>query len=209
MSHSLENELVAGLLEMEISVSQTQIELLLAYLALLDKWNKSFDLSGVDDIGSMVSRHLLDSLSLSPYLEGELIADVGTGAGLPGIPLAILHPEKRFVLIDSNGKKTRFLFQAKVALKLTNISVENARIEHYQSQQQIDMVMCRAFASLEDMVSKSQQLIDENCTLLAMKGRYPEQELEHLPDGFKVRRVIKLDIPGSESHRHLVEVSRC
>jgi 16S rRNA (guanine527-N7)-methyltransferase len=152
--------------------------------------------------------HLLDSLSINAYLYGSIIVDVCTGAGLPGIPLAIMNLEKNFLLIDSNGKKTRFLFQVKIALQLENISIVNTRIEHYQNQQQIDMVMCRAFSSLEDIVTKSQHLFGKKTKLLAMKGRYPEQELRELPAGFEVSRVIKLEIPGSETHRHFVEVIR-
>lgn len=204
----LQQELQDGMRELDLSVNDSQIEAFITYLKLLEKWNTSFNLSGVDDIHSMVARHLLDSVAISPYLDGKNIVDVGTGAGLPGIPLAIMHPEKHFTLIDSNGKKTRFLFQVKIALKIDNISIENTRIEHYQSQQQIDMVMCRAFSSLEDMAHKLQQLLTDDCTLLAMKGRYPEQELNSLPEGFEVARVIKLEIPGSESERHLVVMTR-
>ena len=156
----------------------------------------------------MVSRHLLDSLSLNPYLRGSIFADIGSGAGLPGIPLAILNPQKQFVLIDINGKKTRFLFEVKTALNLTNISIENCRVEHYQSLQQIDMVMCRAFSSLQDVVAKSQHLLSPDSALLAMKGRYPEQEILSLPDEFEITRVVKLEIPGNQSQRHLIEVMR-
>lgn len=181
---------------------------LMAYLQLLQKWNSSFNLSGVSDIETMVSRHLLDSLALSPHLHGKLFVDVGSGAGLPGIPLAIVNPDKHFVLIDSNGKKTRFLFQAKIELGLDNVSVENCRVEHYQSQQQIDMVMCRAFSTLEDVVTRLQPIFSSKCKLLAMKGHYPEDEVSQLPDGFEVTKTIKLEIPGSDSQRHLVEVMR-
>lgn len=207
---SVENatELKEGLLALSIKESEQQIAQLLQYLQLLVKWNASFNLSGITDINEMVSVHLLDSVSLSPYLQGEYFVDAGTGAGLPGIPLAILHPEKHFTLIDSNGKKTRFLFQVKLALKLQNIVIENCRIEHYQSPRQIDMVMCRAFSSLEDTVSKTQQLLRKGSKLLAMKGRYPEQEINQLPADFEVKAIAKLGIPGSDSQRHVIEIGR-
>jgi 16S rRNA (guanine527-N7)-methyltransferase len=208
VSESAAQELEAGLRELGITVRDNLIPQLLHYLELLNKWNRSFNLSGVTDVNDMVALHLLDSLSLSPYLRGERFVDAGTGAGLPGIPLAILHPEKHFVLIDSNGKKTRFLFQVKVALKLSNITIENCRIEHYQSDEQIDMVMCRAFSSLEDTVLKTRQLLTRGCVLLAMKGRFPQQEVDQLPPGYAVTAISKLGIPGSESQRHVIEISR-
>ena len=208
MSQSLRKELEQGIQEMGLSCPAGATSKLMAYLQLLEKWNASFNLSGVSDMETMVSRHLLDSLALSPYLEGELFVDVGSGAGLPGIPLAILNPDKQFVLIDSNGKKTRFLFQAKIELGLSNVSVENCRVEHYQSQQQIDMVMCRAFSTLEDVVIRLQAIFSSKCKLLAMKGHYPEDEISQLPDGFEATNTIKLKIPGSDSQRHLIEVMR-
>ena len=208
ISRALQQELRQGLEQLGLAANDGQVASLISYLQLLEKWNHHFNLSGIDDIDDMVSMHLLDSLSINAYLQGSIIVDVGTGAGLPGIPLAIMNPEKKFLLIDSNGKKTRFLFQVKIALQIENISIVNTRIEHYQNQQQIDMVMCRAFSSLEDMVTKSQHLFGKETKLLAMKGRYPEQELRELPAGFEVSRVIKLEIPGSETHRHFVEVIR-
>ncbi len=208
MSQSPEQELEQGIIELGLQSNEQVIGSLLGYLQLLKKWNASFNLFGVADTESMVSRHLLDSLSLNPYLQGSTFLDIGSGAGLPGIPLAILNPEKLFILIDSNGKKTRFLFQVKTALGLDNVIVENCRIEHYQSQQQIDMVMCRAFSSLEDVVTKSQHLLSQGGKLLAMKGRLPEQEINSLPSGFEVTRVEKLTIPGNDSQRHLIEIAR-
>lgn len=207
---SVENarELQAGMHALNITANEKQIASLLQYLNLLRKWNASFNLSGITEINEMVSVHLLDSLSLSPYLQGEHFVDAGTGAGLPGIPLAIIHPDKHFTLIDSNGKKTRFLFQVKLALNLGNITIENCRIEHYQSPRQIDMVMCRAFSSLEDTVSKTQQLLKKGSKLLAMKGRYPDQEIDQLPAGFEVTSIAKSGIPGSDSQRHVIEIGR-
>lgn len=201
-------ELLTGLQALNLQASEAQISALLHYLQLLAKWNAKFNLSGITAIDEMVSIHLLDSVSLSPFLKGEIFVDAGTGAGLPGIPLAIMNPEKQFILIDSNGKKTRFLFQVKLALKLHNITIENCRIEHYQSTRQIDMVMCRAFSSLEDTVCKTQQFLRTGSKLLAMKGRFPEQEIDELPTDFMVTSVAKSGIPGSDSQRHVIEISQ-
>ena len=201
-----EEELRQGLVELGLFATDQQLNLLLSYLLLLDKWNASFNLSGVVEINSMVSRHLLDSLAINAHLQGSVFVDIGSGAGLPGIPLAILNPENHFILVDSNGKKTRFLFQAKTELGLANIDVENCRIEHYQSPQQIDMVMCRAFSALGDAVSKSQHLLEKEGKFLAMKGRYPEDEIAALPNCFEISKTTKLQIPGNDSERHLIEV---
>jgi 16S rRNA (guanine527-N7)-methyltransferase len=199
-------ELREGADALGLSFSDDVFVALDVYLQLLIKWNSSFNLSGISDPDEMVSKHLLDSLAISPFITGNLIADIGTGAGLPGIPLAIANPDKHFILIDSNGKKTRFLFQAKLALKLSNITIENSRIEHYQNNQQIDIVISRAFSSLSDMATKSARLLAQDGFLLAMKGRYPEQEIDELIDGFVVAKVSKLEIPGEDGERHLVEI---
>lgn len=201
-------ELKEGTVALGLPFSDNVFEALDVYLQLLIKWNGSFNLSGISNPDEMVSKHLLDSLAISPFITGKLIADIGTGAGLPGIPLAIANPDKHFILVDSNGKKTRFLFQAKLALKLKNITIENCRIEHYQSNQQIDIVLSRAFSSLSDMANKSAHLLAEDGFLLAMKGRYPEQEIDELTEGFLVAKVNKLQIPGEDAERHLVEIRR-
>lgn len=208
MTDSSREELRRGITALSLNCNEEELSLLLAYMDLLKKWNSAYNLLGGNEAAMLVSRHILDSLSISPYLEGSLIADIGAGAGLPGIPLAIMNPDKKFVLIDSNGKKTRFIFQAKIQLGLDNISVENCRIEHYQSKQQIDMVVCRAFSTLADALTMLQAIFSDECKLLAMKGRYPEDEIAQLPDGFELSKSIKLDVPGNESERHLIEVIR-
>jgi len=204
----MREELQSGTSTLSLSCNDDQLDTLLGYIDLLAKWNSAYNLLGSNESTSLVSRHILDSLSISPYLEGNLIADIGAGAGLPGIPLAILNPDKQFVLLDSNGKKTRFMFQAKIQLGLGNVSVENCRIEHYQSNRQIDMVMCRAFSTLADALTMLEPIFSDECKLLAMKGLYPEAEIAQLPKGFQLTRSIKLDVPGSESQRHLIEVMR-
>ena len=171
--------------------------------------NQAFNLSAVRDPHDMVCRHLLDSLSLQTWLgDAQIILDLGSGAGLPGIPLAICNPDKSFVLLDSNGKKARFLFQAKLALGLPNVTVENNRIEHYQSPGQIDMVTCRAFSSLPGIVASCGHLMDKSTRLVAMKADYPAEEIDGLPSGFHVVKVSAVNIPGSQAERHIVEVRR-
>lgn len=208
MTDSTREELQRGISSLSLHCNEEMLSSLLAYIDLLKKWNSAYNLLGGNELASLVSRHILDSLSVAPYIEGNLILDIGAGAGLPGIPLAILNPQKNFVLIDSNGKKTRFMFQAKIQLGLDNISIENCRIEHYQSTQQVDMVMCRAFSTLADAVTMLQPIFTNECKLLAMKGHYPEDEIAGLPDGFELSKSIKLDVPGSDSQRHLIEVMR-
>jgi 16S rRNA (guanine527-N7)-methyltransferase len=208
MTDSTREELQRGISSLSLHCNEEMLSSLLGYIDLLKKWNSAYNLLGSNELPLLVSRHILDSLSVAPYMEGNLIADIGAGAGLPGIPLAILNPEKQFVLIDSNGKKTRFMFQAKIQLGLDNITIENCRLEHYQSIQQIDMVMCRAFSTLADALTMLQPIFSEQCKLLAMKGHYPEDEIARLPDGFELSKSIKLNVPGSESQRHLIEVMR-
>ena len=208
MTESIREELYRGISSRSLNCSEEQLVSLLAYIDLLKKWNSAYNLLGANEIPDLVSRHILDSLSINPHIEGNLIADIGAGAGLPGIPLAILNPDKRFVLIDSNGKKTRFMFQAKIQLGLGNITIENCRIEHYQSKQQIDMVMCRAFSTLADALAMLQPIFSDSCRLMAMKGHYPLDEIAQLPEGFELTKSIKLEVPGRESQRHLIEVMR-
>ena len=208
MTDLIREELQCGISSLSLNCNEEMLCSLLAYIDLLKKWNSAYNLLGSNESDSLVSRHILDSLCVDAYLEGNLIADIGAGAGLPGIPLAILNPGKNFVLIDSNGKKTRFMFQAKTQLGLDNIVIENCRIEHYESIQQIDMVIFRAFSTLEDALNMLQPIFSDECKLLAMKGHYPEDEIARLPDGFELSKSIKLDVPGSESQRHLIEVMR-
>ena len=206
---TLEDQLITGAQQLGVDLTPAWTGQLLRYIELLHKWNQAFNLSAVRDLHDMVSRHLLDSLSLQSWLgDAQIILDVGSGAGLPGIPLAICNPDKSFVLLDSNGKKARFLFQAKLALELPNVTVENNRIEHYQSPGQIDMVTCRAFSSLSGIVASCGHLMDKSTRLVAMKADYPAEEIDGLPSGFHVVKVSAVNIPGSQAVRHIVEVRR-
>ena len=197
---------------MGLSLADDQIMLLLSYLEQLIKWNKAYNLTAIKDGLEMIDRHLLDSLSLLPFLEQALdsersldnLIDVGTGAGLPGIPLAIVYPDLNITLLDSNGKKTRFMFQACLHLGLKNVEVENNRVEKYSPAQKFDIVTSRAFASLNDMVQGTQHLLAENGEYWAMKGVYPEQELADCQDLLGQVDVHSLNVANCEGERHLV-----
>jgi 16S rRNA (guanine527-N7)-methyltransferase len=196
-----------GCNQLKLPVDTGQLEQLVDYLALLSKWNKTYNLTAIRDEGQMVTRHLLDSLAMAGHVTGQRIIDVGTGAGLPGIPLAIAFPEREFHLLDSNGKKTRFLFQVKTALGLDNMVIHQARVENFRVAEPFDAVLSRAFASLQDMVRDCGHLLAPGGHLLAMKGARPTQELE------SVRRmgagvvVHSLAVPGLDEQRHLVEIT--
>jgi 16S rRNA (guanine527-N7)-methyltransferase len=169
---------------------------LLEYLLLLDKWNKAYNLTAIRDLESMVNKHILDSLAILPWLKGSHIIDVGTGAGLPGIPLAIARPDKHFVLLDSNGKKVRFLQEIKRALGLKNLEIVQSRVENYHPGQGFDTVTSRAFSSLEQMIYWTQHLIAKDGIWLAMKGRYPAEELATLKKNYQVERYTVQEIEG-------------
>ncbi|MCG8414491.1 MAG: 16S rRNA (guanine(527)-N(7))-methyltransferase RsmG [Pseudomonadales bacterium] len=206
MTDQLRQKIEQGLQALTPNYNSEQIEKLEKFVLLLQKWNASYNLIADSATEVILTRHIFDSLSISPYITANCVLDVGTGAGFPGIPLAIVHPDTDFVLLDSNGKKTRFLFQVKLALELDNVSVENCRIEHYQSNRQIDIVTCRAFSSLPDMVEKTASILAEGSRLLAMKGRCPELELEALTSDYKITNIEKLAIPGDNAERHLIQV---
>lgn len=204
---AIDAQLDAGLIELSLCLSQAQKDQLTEYLALLLKWNTAFNLSGVKDASEMLSRHILDSLTLVPYMEGNRILDVGTGPGLPGVPLAICYPDKHFDLLDSNGKKSRFVFQAKLQLGLDNVTSQNVRIERYAPDTAIDVIVSRAFSSLRDFVELTKHLVQPGRTrLVAMKGLYPQEELASLPKGFVVNKAQKVAVPGYTGERHIIEL---
>lgn len=186
---------------------QEQVRQLLSYLELLVQWNASYNLTAVRDPLEMVSRHLLDSLSVLPWIRGEHLLDAGTGAGLPGIPLAILQPELSVTLLDSTGKKIRFLRHVKRRLALENIQPVQARLESWQVQEVPNCIISRALTNLTGFVEASRHLADRDTMLLAMKGKYPATELEALPDWTVIHSVEKLQVPGLQEDRHLVIMS--
>ncbi len=187
----------------DVEASDTQLDSLLQYLALLVKWNKAYNLTAVRDPREMITRHLVDSLSILPWItEGRLI-DVGSGPGLPGIPLAIMRPELDVTTLDSNGKKTRFQNQVKIELGLKNLKVIHGRVEQCE-EGPYDQIVSRAFASLNDMLEWTGHLCSEQGVFLAMKGLYPEAELEQLPPGFQLQASHRLNLPATDGERHLL-----
>ncbi len=188
-------------------LSPVELKQLLAYLRLLQHWNSAYNLTAIREPLEMVTRHLLDSLSLLPWLQHGPVLDAGTGAGLPGVPLAILRPELEFILLDSAGKKIRFLRQLRRELPLDNIQPLQARLEEHQPEHRYRTIISRAFSSLRDFAGASRQLMTPETRLLAMKGRDPEQELADLPGWLRVDSVEKLAVPGLQEQRHLVIMS--
>jgi len=204
----LDRTLQEGIAEQGLRVGDQQRAAMLQYLGLLQRWNRAYNLTSIKDPVQMLSYHLLDSLSIGPYLQGRSFVDVGTGAGLPGIPLALTHDDKTFSLLDSNGKKVRFLFQVKTALQLNNVKELQGRVEEYQPEQLYDGVISRAFASLTDMIEGSEHLLVPGGRFYAMKGRYPDKELSGLPKGYKVEQAIELKVPTLDQQRHLIIIKK-
>jgi 16S rRNA (guanine527-N7)-methyltransferase len=192
-----------GLQALNIDVDKDKIECLLAFIRLIEKWNKAYNLTAVRDREEMAKLHILDSLTMLPFIEGNKVADIGTGAGLPGIPLAIFSPDTEFVLVDSNSKKTRFVQQAIVELKLTNVSVIHSRVEQVQVDVPFSSVIVRAFSSLQDIVQLTRHLINDQGVILAMKGQHPTDELSNFSEKYTV---ISIKIPGVDAERCLIRI---
>ena len=192
-----------GLEKMGLEIPAETQARLLAYLHLMQKWNRAFNLTAIRDLDQMVIRHLLDSLSLLPYIKESPILDVGTGAGLPGVPLALCLPEKKFVLLDSNGKKTRFLTQVKIELAIDNIEIIHARVEDYQPDFRFGTITCRAFAALNTLLDRTQHLVTSTTRILAMKGK---EELPELVAGFEQVNSHELEVAWLDEERRLVEI---
>jgi len=195
-----------GLQQLHLTLPSSQQQQLLDYLQLLQKWNRVYNLTAIRQLNDMVSKHLLDSLAIAPYLQGDEIIDVGSGAGLPGIPLALYYPEKQFVLIDSNSKKTHFLLQAKQTLKLANIDVVNKRVEAFIPPPCFSSVISRALGDLAKVLQTTQHLCCHKGCLLVMKGRYPKTELAAIKDKVAQVSVQQLQIPNIHAERNLVKI---
>ena len=191
-----------------ISLSDQQKEQLVAYVGLLDKWNKAYNLTSVRDPQQMLVRHILDSIVVAPHLKGERFIDVGTGPGLPGIPLAIVLPQAHFTLLDSLGKRVRFLRQVQHELGLPNITPVQSRVEAFPSEPPFDGVISRAFASLQDMVNWCHHLPSAQGQFYALKGVRPDDEIASLPAGFRLVSVKALQVPELDGERHLVIIGR-
>jgi 16S rRNA (guanine527-N7)-methyltransferase len=180
---------------------------LLTFVHLLARWNAAYNLTAVRDPQEMIARHLLDSLVLLPYLHGARVLDIGTGPGLPGIPLALARPDIAFTLLDANAKKTRFVTQAVGELGLKNVEVVQTRVENYRPEQKFDTLVARAFSSIAELLKSAQHLCAPGGRFLAMKGVYPEEELAAIPAEFAVSEVAALKVPGLDAARHLVVVT--
>ena len=200
------NKLSRLLEEAGISLSVNQQQQLVAYVELLHKWNKAYNLTSVRDPNEMLIRHILDSIVVAPYLQGSRFIDVGTGPGLPGIPLSIVRPESHFTLLDSLGKRVRFLRQVQHELKLDNIEPVQSRVEDFPAEPPFDGVISRAFASLNDMVSWCHHLPGTEGRFYALKGLVPEDEIALLPADLAVENVVKLSVPHLDGERHLVVI---
>ena len=209
MSIDRQQQLERGLDKLGVPWNSEQIEKLLNFLSMLERWNKAFNLTAIRDPFDMLKLHLLDSATMhQPIQLANRIIDVGSGAGLPGIPLAILNPEKQFTLLDSNGKKTRFIFQARSELALTNVKEVNCRVEAYQPEVPFDMVITRAFSSLPKMLQQCDHLVSSEGVFLAMKGKKPDLELSQIQKEYKVSDLSKVMVPETEGERHLIEIKK-
>lgn len=200
----LKEQLKQGLNAMGLELSTAQQLLLLEYVALLQKWNSTYNLTALRDADKMISHHLLDSLTLLPYVQGaKTLMDVGSGGGMPGIPTAICCPHLDITLLDSSTKKTTFLQQAVIELGLKNVTVASGRVEAMHDKK-VDVVTSRAFAELHDFIALTKHLLNENAYWAAMKGVYPYEELENVPDNIEVYQIDKLEVPQLKAERHMV-----
>ncbi len=205
MALDLKAQLDEGCAALSIDLSEAQKQQLLDYVALLVKWNKVYNLTSVRDPAQMLSRHILDSLSVLPYLDAPTLLDVGTGGGLPGIPAAIVRPDCAVTLLDSNSKKTRVLQQVKAELGLHNVTVVHGRVEQV-SLPKFAIITARAFATVDDIIKLAGQHCEQNGRLVLMKGVYPTEELQFDSKVFRLQDVVSLDVPECEGERHLVRL---
>jgi len=217
---NLAARLQQGIDELSLNIDQPTQQKLIQYIELIAKWNKSFNLTAIRNIDEMLTLHLLDSLAVVPYIKADRILDVGAGAGLPGIVLALCYPEKEFVLIDTNGKKTRFMTQAMIELGLSNVEVVHARVDEYgvdktngdekEPLKPFDAIISRAFASISDMLGYVGHLVTAETTILAMKGD-GEEEISQMPEQYQktyqIDHIHELDVPGLQAKRQLVVLS--
>jgi len=196
-----------GVGRMKLQITPPVQSRLLAYVSLLVKWNQVFNLTAIHDPQQMVIRHLLDSLSLVPYIRGPRLVDVGSGAGLPGIPLALVFPEHEVVLLDSQAKKIRFITQVVADLGIPNILIAHTRVEDYHPQQMFDTVISRAFATLMEFAGATQHLCRGGGYMLAMKGKFPQNELDEIHKTGRKIDVIPVQVPGLDAQRHIIKMS--
>lgn len=200
--HALE----LGLKKQGIDCSVEIRRKLVTFIELLVKWNRVYNLTAIRDVKKMVSHHVLDSLAVVPFLHGVEVLDVGSGAGLPGVPLALISPERQFVLLDSNAKKTRFMQQAKTELGLDNVTVATARVEDFHPGKKFDTILSRAFASISQMLLLAGHLCQPKGVIVALKGAYPVDELNDLPQGYIIKAVEHITVANMDEQRHVVEL---
>ena len=204
----LGRRLEKGALELGLALGRGDRSKLLQYLALLEKWNQVYNLTAIRDTGRMVSGHLLDCLSVVPYLTGTRMLDAGSGAGFPGIPIAVARPDIQVALLDSNQKKAAFLRQAVADLQLKNAIVVCERVEAWHAGEKFDFIISRAFAEIAEFIALTKHLLAPGGVFAAMMGVYPFEEIERLPPDFRVRQTHALAVPGLEGERHLVLIER-
>ena len=205
---SAADQLKRGLIALGLTLDRDTQQRLLDYIALIEKWNRVYNLTAIREPEKMVSRHLLDSLAVAPHLHAKRLLDVGSGAGLPGIPLALAKPDTHVTLLDSNHKKAAFLNQAVIELKLKNAEVCSERVESWQTQNRFDVIISRAFSDMGEFVRITRHLLAPGGMFAAMKGLYPYEEIDKLPPGCKVQQVLPLAIPGLEGARYLVLIGQ-
>ena len=209
MSDALwQRQLAQGLVDLNLELDSASQQQLLAFLALLNKWNRAYNLTAVREPRQMVSRQLLDSLSILPFVTADHLLDVGAGGGLPGIPLAITLPDRRFTLLDSNSKKTRFLTQCVLELGLKNVEIIHGRAESCDPAIRYRQISSRAFTALDNLVNWCGHLLADEGEFLAMKGQFPDDEVAALPVGWQVTSRQSLSVPGSDGDRHLLVIGR-
>lgn len=187
-----------------LALADMQVATLERYLDLLEKWNRVYNLTAIRERSRMVTHHLLDSLAVLPHVRGPRVLDVGSGAGLPGIPLAVASPALHVTLLESNHKKSAFLTQAVAELQLANVRVVAERVESWQTETRFDTIVSRAFAELGEFATLAGRLLAPQGVLAAMKGVHPFEEIERLPQGYRVQQVVRLRVPGLDAERHLV-----
>lgn len=204
--HDIEKLWDSGLISLQCNTTHQQLDQLKRYVALLYRWNKTYNLTAIREPHQMIPLHIFDSLAAAPYILGHHCLDVGSGGGLPGIPLAIMQPQRIFTLLDTNGKKTRFMQQAAIELGLNNINVVQIRVENWQPQEKFDTIISRAFASIIDFVDASSHHLSKNGQMLAMKGQFPESELSLLSNEFIVEYSKTLLIPEVSGKRCLIKI---
>ena len=200
--------LADGLGSLGLALPAPARERLLVYLALIEKWNRVYNLTAIREPDKMLVHHLLDSLAVAPHVTGQSILDVGSGAGLPGIPLALAKPEAVVTLLEANHKKSAFLRQAAIELALANVEVVNARVENWEAPRRYSVVISRAFSDLAEFVGLAGRLCADGGLLAAMKGVHPHEELALLPAGYRVKNTLALHVPGLEAERHLILIER-